>query len=68
MEIIEAGKMIELIFIYGTINWFIDYRDRINHTPEQYFSNQSLPTPRSVKVGISLHVEAFYSKSNHPES
>ena len=28
MEIIEAGEMIELILIYRTINWFIDYRDR----------------------------------------
>ena len=28
MEIVEAGKIIEVIFIYRTINWFIDYRDR----------------------------------------
>ena len=30
MEISEAGKIIELIFIYHTItgNWFIDYCDR----------------------------------------
>ena len=28
MEIIEAGKIIELILSYHTINWYIDYRDR----------------------------------------
>ena len=28
MEIIEAGIITELIFIYLTINWFTDYHDR----------------------------------------
>ena len=28
MEIIEAHKIIKLIFIYRRINWFIDYHDR----------------------------------------
>ena len=35
MEIIKAGKIIELIFVYRTINCFIDYRDRPTHN--KYF-------------------------------
>lgn len=30
MESVEAGKIIEFILIYRTINWFVDYRDRPN--------------------------------------
>ena len=40
MEIIEAGKIIELICIYCTFNWFIDCRDR---------PSWAIPIPKNLR-------------------
>ena len=63
MESNEAGKIIELIFIHCTINWFIDYRDRPK--PNMIWPQNS-PDPNLIRHLWDMQEQVQYMEAPSP--